>query len=203
MRQLAKLLNWKFRFRGFESRPHRQSPRPPRAPMPEPRSTRLLVAAGALCAAAAWGCAVDRRLKVETEPSGAEVIVDGKVLGQAPLEVHFTHYGARLIRAELRGETGRSLAAQIEVDLQPPWYGAFPFDLFSEIVFPVWRTDFHAVSLRLEPGGSAPAVAGDPASRDAAALDRAKALRRWTPGEALWDIPASAPAAAESGPARP
>jgi PEGA domain-containing protein len=167
MRQLAKLLSWKFRLRGFESRPHRQL---------------------ALAALGLASCAVDRRLHIESDPPGAEIVVDAKPTGPAPLDLHFTHYGVRLVRAELAGHEPREVA----VELEPPWYGKFPFDLVTEILFPVWRTDFHEVRIALEP--TRPAKQASPEEvqrRDREAIESAQALRRWVPGEPL---PASAPA---------
>ncbi|HKE01194.1 MAG TPA: hypothetical protein VKE69_09305, partial [Planctomycetota bacterium] len=116
------------------------------------------------------------------------MIVDGRVLGTAPLELHFTHYGPRLVRAELlEASGGKTLVAQQQVELDPPWYGSFPFDIVSELLLPIWRTDYHRVVLILEPGGASHASRAasleDPEARDDAAIRRARALQRWTPGE--------------------
>ncbi len=174
MRQLAKLLNWDTRFRGFESRPHRQ-----------PRGARiasgLLLAAVALATAPVLaGCAVDRRLRIETDPPKAAILVDGNLVGESPLDLHFTHYGPRTVRAEL---PGRRIAEQI-VDLDAPWYGWFPIDIVSEVILPLWRTDHRSVLLVLPEGSSEPGI--DPATLDAAgdaAIERAWQFRRWVPGD--------------------
>lgn len=141
---------------------------------------RRVIAAALLPAIAAAGCAVDRRLRIATQPAGADVFVDGRSLGSAPVEYVFTHYGVRRIRVEHAGF--QPLEQVFEIDA--PWYGAFPFDLFSEVLIPLWREDHRELSVALQPKG----VGGEDSEelamkREAAAVLRAKALRRWIPNE--------------------
>jgi PEGA domain len=208
MRQLAKLLSWKFRLRGFESRPHRHAPPAPgfagtRAPAGGRevgfRGSRLLALVAdsrdrgltlLVLACAATGCAVDRRLRIETEPAGAEVIVDGRAVGHAPLDVHYEHYGTRRVRVEMRDLEPR----EVLVTLEAPWYGAFPIDFVTEILVPVWRTDYRKVRLDLVPKRPPEVQAPDEERRiTEAALEHGKTLRHWVPGEAL--PPGAGPAA--------
>ncbi|HKE01518.1 MAG TPA: PEGA domain-containing protein, partial [Planctomycetota bacterium] len=83
-------------------------------------------------------CTVDRRLRIETDPPGADVIVDGLALGRAPLDLHYAHYGTRRVRVEMRDREPH----EVLVPLEAPWYGSFPIDLFTEILVPIWRTDY-------------------------------------------------------------
>src|SRR5258706_2209154 len=76
---------------------------------------------------AATGC-VERYLKVETEPIGAHIYINGEDAGVSPVERRFTYYGTVRIDAHLEKQPG---VTQF-VELSPPWYEYFPLDLFSE-----------------------------------------------------------------------
>lgn len=100
------------------------------------------------------GC-VDRMLIIRSDPPGARVFVDGRDLGTTPTEVPFEHYGTREVMVrmeeiELRGE--RALAPQTRmVEVSAPWYQWFPFDLFSEFLYPGTIVDAREVMFTLEP----------------------------------------------------
>ncbi len=117
-----------------------------------------------------------RTLRVETDPPGARVWIDGVEAGPSPVEVPFTHYGAREIEARASESLpGLALASTI-VELEPPLWSRFPLDIFLEVFVPIRREDRRVVRLRLEP-------ARPPASEEEveAALGRAKQLRGWAP----------------------
>lgn len=184
MRRLAKPLYWKIRYRGFESRPHRH--RGPAMTTP----LRVTLVAALLLAAA---CAVDRRFKIVTEPPGADVTVDGKYLGESPLVLHFAHYGDRRIRISKRGFS----TIERVVPIDAPWYGAFPFDVVSEVLIPVWRTDFRETDFVLTPRTEAAGLTEAALLREEAeALAHARALNTWVPGDPL---PATAPPRTTNG----
>jgi hypothetical protein len=153
------------------------------------RPLPLAIAAVVIGVCLAGGaCAVDRRLRITTEPAGAEVTVDGKFLGQSPLELHFTHYGDRRVRVAKRG------FAPVEkvVSLEPPWYGMFPFDLFSEVLIPIWRTDFQDANFALAPESEQRGLTEEERrQRDDAAVARGRAVRGWAPGAPVPEMPAS------------
>ncbi len=85
------------------------------------------------------GC-VDRSLSIRTDPTGAQVFIDGVDVGESPVTVPFSHYGTRavLVRMEEDDQRGvRSLAPQHRlVHLSPPWYQRFPIDIVSELLWP-------------------------------------------------------------------
>jgi len=132
-------------------------------------------------------CAVDRRLKIASDPSGADVAVDGKLIGKTPLELHFTHYGVRKIYVSLQGYK----SVESNVELEPPWYGTFPFDVFSEVLFPVWRKDYHSANFALR-ARDAELTEAEKLALEAqlkqleeTAITNGKSLRKWAPGDAL------------------
>jgi hypothetical protein len=77
------------------------------------------------------GC-VERRLTVNTEPQGAVVLLNDEEIGTSPVTVSFQWYGDYNIAISKDGfetlKTHRSL--------QAPWYDAFPFDFFAQLVIP-------------------------------------------------------------------
>jgi hypothetical protein len=127
---------------------------------------------GLALAAVAPACAARRSLEITTEPPGATVILDDHVLGPTPLVVPFTHYGTHLLTLALEDHQLHSELVAVE----PPWYGEFPWDLFSEVLVPIGWRDEHRVHRVLEPGMIEP---GEPDLRSV--LERAELLRRAGP----------------------
>ena len=118
------------------------------------------------------------------------MIVDGLALGRAPLDLHYAHYGTRRVRVEMRDREPH----EVLVPLEAPWYGSFPIDLFTEILVPIWRTDYRRVRLELVPKRPIETVPPEEEQRmTEAALEHGRALRRWVPGEGL--PPGAGPAA--------
>ena len=73
------------------------------------------------------GC-VHRRMTIHSDPPGALVKVDGKVIGYSPASFDYTWYGKRKVQVLKDGyETQTQL-----VDLSAPWYQRFPFEFFSD-----------------------------------------------------------------------
>jgi len=165
MRRLAKPLT------GLSPCPGvRIPPSPPALARRSPVLPPLLVLALAVA-----GCAV-RTLRVETEPPGAKIWVDGVEVGASPVEVPFTHYGTREIEARADGFAPATTLAEFD----PPLWSRFPFDLFLEALLPVRRVDARHVRLALVPAKT-PATEAE----IEAALGRAKALRSWSPDRPL------------------
>jgi hypothetical protein len=100
----------------------------------------------------AWcsgGCAVKRELVVISNPPGAQVRLDDQIVGWTPYTTTFEAYGTRRVTLYRDGYHTHSEL----VELVPPWYGRFPFDIFSEVLIPVGWHDRHEVQITLEPEG--------------------------------------------------
>ncbi len=125
----------------------------------------------ALLAAAACGGCVRRTVTIETDPPGANLVVDFSDIGPGPAAFSFEHYGTRRIEARLDGyETLRQ-----DVSLRPPWYQWFPLELVSEFVIPWTIKDERTVKLTLAPAKG----------REETLLSRAEEARRfeWKKGK--------------------
>jgi hypothetical protein len=127
----------------------------------------------ALMLAGLGSCQSQRLLRVTSEPSQAEVRLDGVRVGTTPCDIPFQHYGVR--RLTVYKEDHRTYSRVIEID--PPWYGRFPLDLISEVVLFFWQwDDIHKVHAKLVPGQSVLLEPDFPA-----VLERAENLRRSGP----------------------
>ena len=94
----------------------------------------------------ASGC-VTRTIRIESEPTGATVILDGKPAGTTPLTVPFEWYGDREIIVEKKGFLSHSALHSVA----PPWWQIFPIDLISGVLLPIPLHDEHLFEIRLEP----------------------------------------------------
>ncbi len=149
-----------------------------------------ILAAGALLLGA---CQAQRSLRITSVPSGAQCRVDGEILGTTPVEMDFVHYGGRRVTLYLEGYLTDSRV----VDLSPPWFGYFPFDIFSEVLFPIGWQDRHQVQVVMQPGLD---TISEPDLQSV--LDRAESLRRAGPeGPALESVPGAQKQSAPPAPA--
>ncbi len=98
--------------------------------------------------------------------------LDGKTVGTTPMDFRFTHYGVRRITLYKPGY--RTYSEQIELD--PPWYGHFPIDIVSEVLFPIGWTDRRRYHVALEQGEE---VMSTPSLRSV--IERADVLRNAGP----------------------
>ena len=89
------------------------------------------------------GC-ISRTLQVKSDPPGAWVYLNGEELGKTPVTHFFTHSGPRKIVVSLQGYKP---AAEV-IDLDTPWWGYVPLDLFAEL-WPGDVVDRHKVSYEL------------------------------------------------------
>jgi PEGA domain-containing protein len=121
------------------------------------------------------GC-VERFLKIDSDPPGAHLYVNGVDRGVAPVEVPFTYYGTMRVDAWLDTATDRRPGVTQLVDLPTPWYEVFPLELFSELFDPVTHVDGHAVTIAIPPAQAAEASA----AREADLRKRAEELRAET-----------------------
>ncbi len=146
---------------------------------------------GALALAALlFSCAAERSLRVTSDPPGADVWLDGELVGTTPVDVEFFHYGRRHIVYRLADHG----TATLRLDIEPPWYARFPADIFTEVLLPIGWEDRHSVHAVLLPGEEMMTI---PTLRSV--LDRAEALRRAGP-RGPGELPPVVPATAEAAP---
>lgn len=92
------------------------------------------------------GC-VERELRIESDPPGADVYVDGQKVGKTPYAAPFTFYGTRQVTLRLDGHA----VGQEVVPIKPPWFQIIPLDLFFELIWPGTLRDERLVRIPLPP----------------------------------------------------
>jgi len=92
------------------------------------------------------GC-VRRTLRIESDPPGATVWVDGDNLGTTPAQVPFKSYGT--IEVMLYKEN--YCVRREVVRLKPPWYAVFPIDFVTDVLLPVNFHDHKIFGFELQP----------------------------------------------------
>ena len=97
------------------------------------------------------GC-VTRTITVKTNPGSALVYIDDKLVGESPVSVPFTYYGARKITIEKKDADGRLEYERIIAfeKIKTPVYETFPLDLFSEVIWPFNIKADHVLNYDLE-----------------------------------------------------
>lgn len=103
----------------------------------------MAIAAGLL----ATGCAFRRELVIVSHPPGASVRLDQQMVGFTPFRTEFLAFGTRRVTIYRQGYQTWSESIPIEA----PWYAIFPFDLFSEVIFPFGWKYTKEVEVELEP----------------------------------------------------
>ena len=99
------------------------------------------------------GC-TSRGMTITSEPPGAEVSINRRVVGETPIRVAFTHYGT--YRFELRKDGLQTLVKEETVN--PPLYGYDPVTVLADNALPARLNDdiyFHYVMKPLEEGEKA------------------------------------------------
>jgi len=117
------------------------------------------------------GC-VTRKIFLRSEPSGAELFLDGAPVGTTPHEREFVTYGSH--RVELR-MPGRERVVGV-IDVERPWWQVFPISLFTDLVWPGDIEDRHefGFTLPLQGGGGGLEEAEAAYERLRAARERAR-----------------------------
>ena len=91
------------------------------------------------------GC-LERELTINTDPQDALVVLNDEQIGLSPVTVSFNWYGDYKVRISKPGfetlKTHRLLKA--------PWYDAFPFDFFAQILTPERRVDSYEWTFDLQ-----------------------------------------------------
>jgi hypothetical protein len=77
------------------------------------------------------GC-VERKLTINTNPSGAEVFLNDEEIGTSPVTVSFNWYGD--YNVTIRKPGFQTLATHRK--LTSPLIDYFPFDFFAEVLYP-------------------------------------------------------------------
>jgi hypothetical protein len=98
-----------------------------------------------LLALALSGC-VERLISVRTEPSDATVFINGKLVGETPLDHEFDFYGVIDVVVRREGHVSQRERVELEV----PWHQIFPLDFFAEFLVPWTIRDEHEVTIALE-----------------------------------------------------
>lgn len=134
---------------------------------PLPRALGFL----ALCCSLA-ACRAERHLMFESDPPGAQLRVDGVLVGRTPFDMRFESYGSRHVTMQRQGYRRYSG----EIELETPWYSIFPLDYVSEIFLPFGWKDIHRLEVTLAP------LTGEVSEPDFdGVLIRAERLRRGGP----------------------
>lgn len=97
------------------------------------------------------GC-VERLLVIRSQPSGAEVWIDGERRGETPHTEPYAFYGTREVTLVKKGYRSHRQSVQLDA----PWWQVFPMDLLTDVVIPVTFTDRVDldVALEKEPAGA-------------------------------------------------
>ena len=79
------------------------------------------------------GC-VERLMVIKSEPKGAKVYIDGKLVGKTPVETRFKWYGSVNMIVE---KPEYKTVEKIE-DLPIPWFQVFPLSVITSVFVP-WQ----------------------------------------------------------------
>lgn len=109
------------------------------------RTGRVIPTIGLLTAALTAGC-VDRRFVIESNVPNAQVFIDNKPVGAAPVDAPFEYYGYYNIT--LVHPNYAPLVKRTRV--RPPWYAYPPFDFFAEVLWPFRIEDTRRYFFRME-----------------------------------------------------
>ena len=110
------------------------------------RSTANMTALCVIILTLLSGC-VERQLTIKTHPEEALVVLNDEEIGLSPVTVNFNWYGDYCVRIQKEGyET-----LNTHRELKGPWYDAFPFDFFAQIVNPNRIVDSYEWTFELAP----------------------------------------------------
>jgi hypothetical protein len=112
------------------------------------RLARLLL----LCVPCVLAGCVERLLVIRSQPTGAEVYIDGEKRGVTPHTEKYAYYGTREVTLAKKGyRTYRQ-----NIVLNAPWWQVFPMDLLTDVALPFTITDRVdlEVPLEKEPAGA-------------------------------------------------
>ncbi|MBI4314127.1 MAG: HEAT repeat domain-containing protein [Candidatus Omnitrophica bacterium] len=117
----------------------------------------------ALCLAAALalsGC-VKRAILIETDPPGADVLINGHRAGVTPLKYDFITHGRYKFVINKSGF--HEITAREWV--KAPWHQWIPLDFFTELLIPYQFDDLHRFQYALKPQKPIERISGEPPPR--------------------------------------
>lgn len=92
------------------------------------------------------GC-VERYMNIRSDPEGAEVWLDGKIVGKTPIKIPFIYHGTRELTLYKKGYEIYSDFKSI----YPRWYQLIPIDFITEILWPFTITDNRYFMFTMKP----------------------------------------------------
>ena len=92
------------------------------------------------------GC-LHRRVTIDSDPPGAQVLLDGEDQGITPLAFDIDYYGTREITLVKDGFETRTIMQKIRT----PWYQIFPLDFITDNFLPFRMTNRHSFLYRMQP----------------------------------------------------
>ncbi len=110
------------------------------------RSILALAAAGAILSVLLGGC-VERKLTINTNPSGAVVVLNDEEIGESPVTVPFNWYGDYNVRISKEGYQ----TLKTHRELERPGHDKFPWDFFAQILNPKRIVDEYEWMFELAP----------------------------------------------------
>jgi hypothetical protein len=105
----------------------------------------LMLFIGTVCVSCG-GC-VERKLTINTNPSGAVVLLNDEEIGVTPVTVSFRWYGDYNVTLRKTG----CQTLQTHRKLKAPWYDYFPFDFVVQDLYPFQIVDSYEWSFDLQP----------------------------------------------------
>ena len=102
--------------------------------------------AGALASLLAAGCGVERTLRVQSDPPGALVYLNGDEAGRTPMRKTFLWYGTYDVQLRKEGYVTKSEKTRVWA----PWWQVPPIDFFVALL-PLPLQDNHVRRYRLYP----------------------------------------------------
>lgn len=132
---------------------------------------------GLVLASGLSSCVGDRILRIESDPPGATVRLDDRVIGVTPIDVEFQHYGQRRLALYRTGY--RTYSEPLK--LKAPWFARWPIDMFTEVILPLGLDDVRTMRIDLVEDTGAEAAVAIEEFRDHATRARG--------GDSLLDVP--------------
>ncbi len=97
----------------------------------------------------ALSACVERWLIIRSEPSGAEVFLNGVKQGETPLKHQFDYYGDY----EISLRKDKFVTMKTVEPIEAPWWQIFPFDLFTDALLPFSFVDQRELIYRMDAQG--------------------------------------------------
>jgi hypothetical protein len=92
------------------------------------------------------GC-VERRMLIVSDPPGATAYVNGENVGLTPASVPYTYYGKYDVMLVRDGYQ----TTKYEWNLRRPWFGFFPIDFATEVLYPGHIQDNRTKIFEMDP----------------------------------------------------